>query len=148
MSVRDREEDMCGIQVSGLNWYARHEWRMALELYMGGVWSDDNQIMYRPKVCWEEAGFRLHPEAGVYASCARSEALNRQMPDVPPEHTLTTGCAQSEFESAIMRFVRNDRIWMLVVNFPERTLYFWKKANQRGFLGIAAREKHSLDQGV
>ena len=138
------------IQISGLRVFPRGEWRNAILHYLTGVWAGHNNVTYRPKVCWSEAGFSRMPVEDdsdltplFYELYAGDEAFGRTPPFVMEEQTIRVSAERLQLEAALVRFVRNDKLMMLVVDGADHEgsrlrLFFWKKRGQRQFLGIAA----------
>ncbi len=144
---------MSEIQVSGLQWFNRTQWRDALLYFVNGIMANWSCVTYRPKIDLEMVSLRLHPKARVYTARIEPAAKRNQAPTLKPQHVLETSCQQEELERALLRFVKDDAIHLLRVWFVgphgDCALVFWKQRVNRGFLGIAAEglwDQEDFDQ--
>lgn len=116
------------IQVSGLKWFSESELGDAILHYLFGVWADDRNVTYRPKISFGgDVSLRLDPEEREY--CVYGQVTGSTPPlHVTDEGVLIVGCQQVDVEQALIRFVKNERIRMLVITLRNHgKFWLWKK---------------------
>ncbi len=134
------------IQISGDRCFEPFRWREAILYYLNGVWSGRTQVMYRPKISLSNA-----PDEGSFASVvlrlddhakdyyAHGTSSGTAILGILPEEMLEVGDGQAEVEGALIRFVKNDQIKLLLINFHHRQgvgrVFLWK-TDRRGDLGV------------
>ncbi len=136
-------------QVSGAKEFEGHRWREAILYYLNGVWSDNNDVTYRPKIKFTKDGgsvldynvtLRLDQSTGEYYAYGTYEGVPFcKIPDdlAKPEGCLRVGKDQNAVEMGLIRFVRNDAIRALQISFgPDAGIVLWK-TSRRGELWIA-----------
>lgn len=133
-------------QVSGNACFSERRWREAILYYLFGVWAGQQKVMYRPKISFGPITLRLAADAGEYYAHAwdRQGALdffgvdlNGLAPAFPNSIILRVGYTQVEVEQGLVRFVKNNRVKLLVISLREGEIRLWKM-QERSRLGISA----------
>lgn len=119
------------IQVSGSRCFSGTYWREAILYYLNSVWSNDQTVMYRPKINFNGITLRLDPETKTYYAYGQLETtdgdadrFDRQMRE---GQNLEVSEDQAAVEVGLMRFVRDDSINRLTVRrwtSPDRCSIF------------------------
>jgi hypothetical protein len=146
------------IQVSGDESFAGERWREAILYYLNGVWADKPRVMYRPKLSFDTVALRLDQGTGTYYGLAkrpRPELTIEEVPQfLPHEREQIVGNSQMEVEGGLMRFVRNDQIYLLEIRLSQDSwIRLWKGRNKRGelyldFKGLPTMLEVLQSQGV
>lgn len=120
------------IQVSGLQIFSQHEWRNALLYYLFGIWAMKQEIVYRPKISFSGPGFSdgvslcLEAGDGKYSVLAGSQ-LPRFIPGFNAGEVLCVSSEKTQVEVGLVRFVKDNSIRMLKIDFGEgKVLALWK----------------------
>ncbi|MDA1169326.1 MAG: hypothetical protein O3A36_03240 [bacterium] len=128
------------IQVSGLRCFSERNWREAFLYYLNGVWSNNQSVMYRPKINLNGYTLRLDLGTMTYYAYGRLDHGAHGSGDAHVERlsralkgeTLEVLCGQNEVEIGLMRFIRNDSISELVIHFPKSAKLSFSKTTKRG----------------
>lgn len=110
------------LQVSGNKSYDGSQWREAILAYLGGVWSGDESVTSRQKLCFNNTVIRLGREGKYYAYFVNepdgAEGGPIGIPMARPSDLLVVmHTTENEVESALIRFVRNNKIRKLALMF-------------------------------
>ncbi len=125
------------LQVSGLQEFKEDRWRDCILYFLFGMWSDAGNVTYRPKLDLGEITLRLNEEKCEYFAYGRPVEL--QHPSFSIEETLTVCYAQMAVEQGLVRFVKNDRLKLLVILLRDGgEVRLWKKP-QRSRFGITCK---------
>ncbi len=124
------------LQVSGLECFEERGWRECVLYYLFGVWSGAENVVYRPKINFGEITLRLNVGEGRYY--AHGTPVELEYPYFLATETLVVENGQRDVEIGLVRFVKNNRIKMLVIKLSEGSeLRLWKKSERSRF-GITA----------
>ena len=125
------------IQVSGVMCFEENQWRDAILHYLFGVWGNQDQVMYRPKLGFYCISLRLDLERCRYwAVWTDRHASLEEPPEISQMKVLTVPSSQLEVEAGLVRFVKDDSILMLVIALENLgQIRLWKK-ERRGEYGI------------
>ena len=124
------------IQVSGNENFPANEWQEAIRYYLDGVRTNNEAVMYRPKIFF--GGLTLRREGDHYTV----KEVGAGNPDViTPLFTgpsvLHATCDTGQVEQGLERLVESRHLRMLVIAFAEgSTMSLWKKED--GTYGIHA----------
>lgn len=132
------------IQISGRTNFPEWRWREAILFYLFGIWSNNNDVTYRPKVHFGDICLRLDRSSGEYYAYGHAEGVREDVPPLEEYDVVEMSGKQAEVEVALIRFVKDDRVRQLQLHFPAiydpkmhtTTLVLWKKT-RRGEYGIA-----------
>ena len=125
------------IQVSGDRCFEERNWREAILYYLNGVWSDNQNVMYRPKINFSGYTLRLDEATMTYYAYGR---LDDYLADTHVDRlsralegeTLDVSCNQNDVEVGLMRFVRKDILSELIIHFPKSAKLALSKTIRRG----------------
>ena len=108
-----------GLQVSGNQSYKGSQWREAILVYLGGVWSGDKSVTSRQKLNFNNTTIRLGNNGKYYTYfvCEPDEAPFPPMPKNDTELVTVMDPTQEAVEAGLIRLVRNDQIRQLVLMF-------------------------------
>lgn len=122
------------LQVSGLKTFEENRWREAILYYLFGMWGDKDNVTYRPKIRFGSMSLSLNTITNRYYAYGRS--LNWEVPPFKGDEILIIGgCDQNEVDIGLARFVKNDRIRIIVIPFGnDQFLRLWK-TDRRGEYG-------------
>lgn len=122
------------LQVSGIKSFDENRWREAILYYLFGMWSGKEEVTYRPKILFGQMCLRLDPGSNQYFAYGASP--NWDVPqDLRGGLIITQGCDRDEVEISLVRFVKNDRIRILVISLGNDQYFrLWKK-DRRGEYG-------------
>lgn len=124
------------LQVSGLQIFTEDRWRDCILHFLFGVWSDDRNVTHRPKIQLGEITLRLIQATGEYV--AYGDSLEPEHPSFTEDETLVVSGSQLGVEMGLVRFVKNDRLKLLVIVLPRGAeVRLWKKLWRSRF-GISA----------
>ncbi len=124
------------IQVCGDTCFPEHRWREAFLYYLFGVWGNKQSVVYRPKMILGSITLRLWQKGQEYYAYGRPN-------EEPPLHygdeaqELHVGHRQAEVEQALIRFVKNKALKVLVITLNLGVVYLWKK-RKNGEYGVSA----------
>lgn len=113
------------IQVSGNTCFETGEWRKAILYYLFGVWEDRQNVMYRPKISFKRVTLFLGVNSGTYLACGETTTVEPAVP-TNTSSVLRVGCSQMEVEYALVKFVKNNNLRMLIIHLDEGELRFTK----------------------
>jgi len=136
------------LQISGNRTFEENRWREAILFYLFGIWSGKEDVTYRPKIHFGMMCLRLDPDTGQYFAYGASP--DWEIPqDLGGELLITDGCGKYEVEVSLARFVKNDRVRMLVISFGDgQFLRLWKDPDRRGKYGCNGTVPRSMiDRG-
>jgi hypothetical protein len=125
------------LQVSGLRCFPENRWREAILYYLFGIWGNKKEVTYRPKINLGGVTLRLdHCVDAYYAYGFSEEEYSRDGLGIGE---LSVGYQRLEVENGLIRFVKDDTIRALFINFANGgRLCIWKKS-QRSRFGISCR---------
>ncbi len=119
------------IQISGLRLFPEREWCEAIH-YLEGVWSNNNDVMYRPKSIlmalpcgWKQVPTLIYVYGGIMMPEGISERIRKG-------NTLEIACNQSTVELGLVRFVKDNSISQLLIRFPKSAWFSLQKTVNRG----------------
>ena len=93
--------------------------------------------MYRPKINFAGISLRLDTKQRQYYLCGKSE-FNGRGPVSFDNEVLVVQDLQTEVEIGLIRFVKDESIRVLIIEFRNHsTLLLWKK-EKRGEYGVHA----------
>lgn len=133
------------LQVSGNHSYNGNQWREAILAYLGGVWSGDESVTSRQKLCFNNTVIRLGREGKYYAYFVNepdgADGGPIGLPMVRPSDLLVVmHTTENDVESALIRFVRNNKIRKLALMFDNGVssegMILLAKGQKRGELHI------------
>ena len=124
------------IQVSGHTIFPGYRWREAILYYLFGIWGDRLEVTYRPKISF--GGVTLRLNVGARAYFAYGEHSGDCGGISAETEMLIVGCGQDEVEQGLIRFVKNDRIRVLVIGLPLRGIINLRKKERRGEYNVTA----------
>ncbi len=127
------------IQVSGLSCFSINQWRNAVYYFLTGIWADNGAVTYRPKICFDSVTLRLDLDTSQYLVYGRGYSPLPNMGRYYSEQILEVGSEQFEVEAGLIRFAKNDRVRVLVVDFGDSRLFLYK-GRKRGVLNIATQD--------
>lgn len=132
------------LQISGWTNFSENRWREAILFYLFGIWSEKEDVVYRPKIHFGTMCLCFDEDAGRYFAYGASP--DWEVPqDLGGGLLITEGCGRDEVEMSLVRFVKNDRIRILVISFGGgRYLRLWKDPERRGKYGCHGTVPHSL----
>jgi hypothetical protein len=133
MHLAINNDEPAEIQVSGGKLFDTNHWREAVLYFLFGVWGDEEPVMYRPKIGLPpNLTLRLATNHDAYY--AYGDGGDAKPPEFWDEQKLVVGSGQLEVENGLVRFVKNNRIEMLQIDFPEGTTLCLWKGQRRGEL--------------
>lgn len=123
------------IQVSGLvsQEFPESRWREAILFYLFGIWSGRQSVMYRPKISFGSVTLRLDSDEGKYEAYGTPpEELTSTLRFRADEKLFVDTGRQADVEVALVRFVKNDQIKLLILWLPQLRVFFtlWKKSRR------------------
>jgi hypothetical protein len=140
----------------GTKSFPERRWREALLYYLFGIWGEREDVMSNPLIELGGVTIRLNTNAGEYHADGTSiESL--EDPHLSGEFSfnevLLIGYEQELVENALVRFVKNNRIRVLHIEWPPysgekewKKVYIWKK--DRAHLGISRDCKMFCVSGI
>ncbi len=139
------------MQVSGLNNFEESRWRECFLYYLFGIWGNQKRVTYRPKVNFctgtgPSIGMfelRLDRASGEYFACGSCAV--QEPPTFYGDQVLIVSYKQAEVEQALVRFVKNNSIKMLIISLRKGVVHLWKKP-QRSCLGVLATGIPTFDE--
>lgn len=132
LSDADRHE----IQVSGNRCFPVNEWRNAILYYLFGVWGNKDYVMYRPKMNFAGVSLRLDPERRCYYLQGRMHVAD-VVPVMADGERIVLD-SQDEVETGLVRFVKDESIKKLTIQFRDGSQFFLWKKERRGEYGVHA----------
>lgn len=125
------------LQVSGLQTFSEDRWRDCVLYFLNGMWSDKSEVIYRPKLNLGEITLRFDDEKDEYFAYGRP--IETEHPAFSIVETLTVSYARMAVEQGLARFVRNDRLKLLVILLRDGgEVRLWKKQRRSRF-GITCK---------
>jgi hypothetical protein len=138
------------IQVSGLDCFPESRWREAVLHYLFGVWSNNQQVMYRPKISFDGIVLRLDPTTQTYYAYGQAQhsasrrawhALLDRWDRKCSGEILEVSCNKNEVEVALIRFVKDNQISNLTIHFRRVSASFSLcKTTRRGEYIVSGNE--------
>ncbi len=132
---RDDRPPPRALYVSGGREFPEDRWRDCILHFLNGLWSGDLDIACRPRLHLGEITLRLDEEAGEYFAYGTS--LETPVPEVADYEMEYSIGSRLEVQDRLMRFVKDDRIKLLVLRLRVGTVCLWKKPWRSRF-GISA----------
>ncbi|MCX6784240.1 MAG: hypothetical protein NT141_04245 [candidate division WWE3 bacterium] len=130
------ENEYKDLQVSGLTCFPETKWREAVLFYLFGLWGGKHEVTYRPKISFGNVTLRLDRSIGAYYAYGKSSEI---LPIFEEEQTIIVDAGkQADVEVALVRFVKDSQIRLIVINLPITTssVAIWKK-QRRGQYGCS-----------
>jgi len=143
------------LQVSGLKVFEAHRWREAILHYLNGVWGNRQEVMYRPKIHFSTPSttnefahvtLRLDPRSRTYWLEGIPPIDEDRSPRFNAEQTIVVAepGKQTDVEQGLIRFVRDNRIKLFILNLgSEGELRLWK-SERRAELNVSASQVRSM----
>ncbi len=106
------------IQVAGLQEFNESHWREAILSFINGIWSEDSQIMARPRIDFDGVVLEFNLNTRTYLVYGQSKQHTEELAAsgrIPLEGPILEVPLRNRFEveSGLMHFIKNDRIVVL-----------------------------------
>lgn len=122
------------IQVAGSTCYPENKWREAILTFLFALWRGDRYVCGRPKIHFGCLCLRLDAEDGCYFAYGKGSDAECTAVSYGSCDLLEVGGSRLEVESALIRFVKNKQIKVLVLRLRNGIVVLWKK-DRRGQYG-------------
>lgn len=128
------------IKVSGLICYPGPRWREAILKYVFGIWGDEKTVTLRPHIAFGDIHLRLDTTKGEYYAYGTSTSKFGELPEgAGNKNGFVVNSQQNNVECGLIRFVKNKKIELLVINFPDKGVLFLWKGKKRNEFYVTAK---------
>ena len=103
--------------------YSGSDWRKAFDRFLCGIWEQHDDSAGGVLVIDDVV---LHLLNGTYKIRGPSSPQEHARPTVSRDRILAVHCDRGSVELGLMKFIRNNDLFMLVIEFPNSRFMFWK----------------------
>ncbi len=135
------------IQICGLTCFPMNQWRNAVCSYLFGMWAGHGSVTYRPKICFDSVTLRLDQDLDQYLAYGRGHSPLPNWSSYTDGQIQEVCSGQYEVESGLIRFVKDNRVRVLVIDFENSQLILYK-GKKRGMLNVATRDIPRVFRGL